>query len=243
MTHGNQEWQLYLADEVSVQNGQLVLRTRAREAMHGSKPYHFTSGWVDTRGKVELAYGMFTASIQLPEELPGVWPAYWLVDDFYHCWPMGGEIDILEAVGGYRQDSVFGTYHWGSACGQDEFEKDRGRNGDVVPPPGTRFSEKFHNFTAWWNATAVTWAIDGVPYVSRQVGHPASLFIPSWPLYHIFNTALSFWAGPQPPPRIGYPVYMRVDWVGAWAWDGPGGATGHFPIPYNATGLQPCHNC
>jgi len=70
------------------------------------------------------------------------------------------------------------------------------------------------------------------------VGQPAGLFVPSWPLYTILNTALSFWAGPQPPPTGGYPAYMYVADVAAYAWDGAGGATGQFEIPFNATGLH-----
>ena len=238
MTHGSQEWQLYLEDEVYVESGSLVIRTQAREATYGTKPYHFTSGWVDTLGLVELSFGKFEASIRLPEELPGVWPAYWLVDDNNHCWPVGGEIDILEAVGLFRDDSVFGTYHWGKSCGNDAWESDK-RNGDFPRPPGGHFSDAFHNFTAYWNASHLTWAVDGSPYVTRVVGQPAGLFVPSWPLYTILNTALSFWAGPQPPPRDGYPVYMYVDRVSAWRWAGASGGPGEFPIPTNSTGLNP----
>jgi beta-glucanase (GH16 family) len=241
MTHGDLEWQLYLKDEVYVENGAMVIRTRARNASYGSKPYRFTSGWVDTRGSArgENTYGMFSARIQLPLELSGVWPAFWLVDDNNHCWPRGGEIDILEAVGTTTNDAVFGTYHWGSSCGADGWSKDH-RKGIFPRPAREPFSAGFHNFTSYWNATHITWEVDGQPYVSRVAGQPAGLFVPSWPLYTIFNTALSFWGSePQPPPTVGYPVFMRVDWVGAWRWDGPGGDAGQFPIPYNGTGLQP----
>ncbi len=36
-THGSQEWQLYLSDEVYIEDGSLVLRTRVRDVMYGSK--------------------------------------------------------------------------------------------------------------------------------------------------------------------------------------------------------------
>lgn len=310
MTHGTEEHQLYTSDEVYVENGQLVIRTRAREAYHNNRLYHFTSGWVDTSGKVsralpccirrrarccgpalahsrtcaddvtrlcftsvvtvlrlifartslppvsrdargshrvaysplppqrEFGYGRFSARIKLPVELPALWPAYWLVNDKQRCWPTGAEIDILEAVGTFRNDSVFGTYHWGSACGKDDWSADK-RNGAVLPPPHQHFSDDFHNFTAWFNATAITWAVDGAPFVSRFAGQPASLFVPSWPLFTIFNTALSFWAGPQPPPTGGYPAFMRVESVEFAQWDGAGAASGAFPIPVNMTGLRP----
>ena len=131
------------------------------------------------------------------------------------------------------------TYHWGPACGDDAWTRDGDRNGAVPPPKGGHFSDAYHNFTVYWNRTVITWAVDGTPYVSRVAGQPSGLFVPSWPLYTILNTALSFWAGPQPPPTVGYPAAMRVDEVSAWVWAGAGSATGDFPIPFNATGLHP----
>jgi beta-glucanase (GH16 family) len=89
-THGDKEEQLYFADEVSVSDGNLIIRTSSRDVMYGNKPYNFTSGWVDTSNKVEFLYGKIEADIKLPKELPGVWPAWWLVQDKGgHCWPVG----------------------------------------------------------------------------------------------------------------------------------------------------------
>jgi beta-glucanase (GH16 family) len=239
-THGNQEWQLYLKEQVYVQNSMLVIETDVKPAISPTgKLYNFVSGWVDTANKVEFTYGLHEARIKLPKELSGVWPAYWLVDDIAHCWPVGGEIDILEQVGTFRNDSVFGTYHWGSSCGNDLWSKDGQRNGDYPKPVNGFFSDDFHTFSVYYNATAITWAVDGNPYVSRTVGDPASLFVLSWPLYLILNTAMSFWGSAQPPPQVGFPVFMYVDYVSFAVFDGPGSATGNFPIPYNATGLQP----
>ena len=242
MTHGDAEWELYLASAVRVADGALAIVTDAAAAVgpDGKRVYEFTSGWVDTKGKVEVTYGKFEARIQLPLPLPSVWPAFWLVDDNNHCWPTGGEIDILEAVGGFRNDSVFGTFHWGAKCGVDEWSTDGQRNGDAPHPPGANYSAGFHTFTAFWNRTAISWAVDGAVYVSRHVGDPANLFVPSWPLFTILNTAMAQWGGGvQPPSRVGFPVTMLVDSVTVFAWSGPGGSSGDFPIPYNSTGLHP----
>ena len=46
---GNQELELYMSDEVYVENGNLVLRTRYNPTYYGSKLYQYTSGWVDTQ--------------------------------------------------------------------------------------------------------------------------------------------------------------------------------------------------
>lgn len=57
MTHGSQEYELYTADEVYVQGGYLLLRTRKRKMPYGSKMYNYTSGWVDTKDKVAYKQG------------------------------------------------------------------------------------------------------------------------------------------------------------------------------------------
>lgn len=59
MTHGATEWELYEAEECSVADSNLVLRTRFNPTYHGEKPYNFTSCWVDSLGKAagELTYG------------------------------------------------------------------------------------------------------------------------------------------------------------------------------------------
>jgi beta-glucanase (GH16 family) len=59
---GTGELELYVPDEVSVEDGSLVLRTRHREpAVRGPRGvmFNFTSGWVDTSDKVAFKYGRF----------------------------------------------------------------------------------------------------------------------------------------------------------------------------------------
>ena len=107
-THGSQEWQLYVADEVSVAGSNLLIHTSAKHAMYGDKPYNFTSGWISSN--VGQAEGRFEARIKLPQPAKYVWPAFWLLPlsnpdaPEGRCWPTGGEIDILESVGGYKNN-------------------------------------------------------------------------------------------------------------------------------------------
>lgn len=39
MTHGDKELQLYMAEQVSLRDGMLVLTTAKKTAMHGTKKY------------------------------------------------------------------------------------------------------------------------------------------------------------------------------------------------------------
>ena len=152
MTHGTREWQLYMADEVYLEGGALVIRTRSRNASYGAREYKFTSGWVDTRGHAlgENTFGMFSARIQLPFEAVGVWPAYWLVDDNNHCWPTGAEIDILESVGSTHADSISGTYprdrsQWAGAHRGNFFSSAPTQHISLPPPFPTLFSPPCRN--------------------------------------------------------------------------------------------------
>lgn len=65
------------------------------------------------------AFGRFEIRAKLPNPSSiGIWPAHWLMPDPKTsvppnvCWPVGGEIDIMEAVGGNSYNQVFGTFHW-----------------------------------------------------------------------------------------------------------------------------------
>eukprot|EP01052_Picozoa_sp_SAG31_P017158 SAG31_NODE_1161_length_9593_cov_3.825629_9_plen_165_part_00 len=89
-THGDLEQQLYLGSAVSLDGaGHLVLRTARAgpdappTGPDGRRKYNFTSGWVDTEGKVETAFGWWEIRAQLPSPAArGIWPAHWLMPRF-----------------------------------------------------------------------------------------------------------------------------------------------------------------
>lgn len=121
MTHGDKELQLYMAEQVSVRDGTLVLTTVKKPAMYGAKEYQFVSGWVDTQSKISQTFGKIDVRAQLPNpDAQGIWPAHWLMPEknAWNCWPVGGEIDIMEATGGEQNNP-------GTAP----------TTGDTTPPP------------------------------------------------------------------------------------------------------------
>ena len=100
------ELQLYVKDEVFVENGSLVLQTRYRPDVvrsYGHSGKNFTSGWIDSSlhglgggrgprtqglrasssGGFSQLYGRFEWRARLPPgaKLPTIWPALWMMPE------------------------------------------------------------------------------------------------------------------------------------------------------------------
>jgi beta-glucanase (GH16 family) len=106
---------------------------------------------------------------------------------------VGGEIDIMEMVGGLHNSSVMGTYHWSeSQCYQDDWDKKNANYPAQNSSTFIDFSADYHVFAVTWTPYAIQWFVDGVQHFERDVGQPWNLFIPNTPMYMILNTALSW---------------------------------------------------
>lgn len=119
---------LFIADRVTVADGNLVLTTVWDPQEFNGVQYNMTSGWVDSQQKRNQTNGRFEASIKMPvSNATGSWPAWWLLPEG-ECWPVSGEIDIVEwyAGEGHNQHSrtenpaqMSSSFHYGYGCGDD----------------------------------------------------------------------------------------------------------------------------
>ena len=118
--YGNSELQYYGKEGVKVEAGKLVITARRLEEPYGPDGNYFTSGRVNTKGKVRLTHGKVEAMIRLPKTNGGLWPAFWMLgnDINKNEWPKCGEIDIMEmgSAAGMQQGNsnklVNGTIHY-----------------------------------------------------------------------------------------------------------------------------------
>jgi hypothetical protein len=97
--YGNAELQYYSPNNASIVNvpfesGTRALAIQARSQSVGSNV--FTSARLDTRGKVQVQYGMIEFRIATPNLGTGLWPAAWLLGTSSQGWPRNGEIDVME---------------------------------------------------------------------------------------------------------------------------------------------------
>jgi beta-glucanase (GH16 family) len=230
MTHGPTERQLYLADAVTVSDGALRIFTRREEEAGGvvspnGTIYNFSSGWVESRGKVFDAYGRLEVRAKLPSALAGAegawsdaWPAHWLMPEPSTsnppdvCWPVGGEIDIMEGFHprGDNEFSIYNTYHWAEECNEDLWGSDSGKFPALNDTDREFDFADWHTYAVEWSEDALEWFVDDEHVYRRVAGEPESLFVPSDPMYIILNTALTPWTASLDP---GFPVEHAIDSV------------------------------
>lgn len=212
----NNELQFYAADEVYLEDGCLVIRSREREL--GGRAY--TSGLVDTQRRFSQAFGRFEVRAMLPSG-KGIWPAHWMLPEDHPSWPP--ELDIMELLG-HEPDVVHMTQHWGTWPNNAH----RG-----VPVHGPDFSRGFHTFALEWSPDRIDW------YLDDHLEFSSTDDIPQMPFYLILNTAVGGdWPG-NPDGTTSFPQYHRIDYVRVYARDDPEHPTLTLVHPNGGITLEP----
>lgn len=202
---GNNELQYYTDSENNayVDNG--VLTITAREEQVGGRDY--TSTRITTQGKFDVKYGRIEARIKLPYG-QGIWPAFWMLGANFSQvgWPMCGEIDIMEMVGGPNRDNTcHSTIHWDNNGQHAEY-------GQSYTLPTGIFADNFHVFGITWNAQQIRGYVDDVEYFVADIT-PAGLSEFQNNFFLILNVAVGGnWPG-SPDETTEFPQTMQVDWI------------------------------
>jgi len=164
---GNNEKQFYKPENVSVQNGVLVLEAR-KDNNDRNIPY--TSGKISTGGIMnhdgvtkKQIYAVkpgerIEARIKSSRG-EGLWPAFWLIGATSNNlggykalgWPRCGEIDILEIKGG-QENRLISTIHYGQS-----WDVGRGNTGDFI--------DLSYNLADDWHVYGVTWDKDSLHFL------------------------------------------------------------------------------
>jgi beta-glucanase (GH16 family) len=203
----NEEDQYYTnrAENSRIEDGKLLIEAR-RDDWNG---HAYTSASRTTRGKRSWQYGRFEMRARI-DVRPGSWPAWWWLPDA-GGWPLGGEIDMMEAYQGRCLFNVMdGRKRWTSPTRT------------VASLGGDRWAAAYHTWTMEWDSARIDLYLDGVmmnhyPLDSADGTGPGGSNPFRHPGYLIVNQAIGGTQGGD-PSGTAFPVALRVDWIRVHAW-------------------------
>ena len=213
---GNQELQSYQADNVRVENGQLILEGREERVSDGTGTYNYTSGKIHTQGKFSKKYGRFEARMSLPQG-QGYWPAFWMMpeNDVYGGWAASGEIDIMESAGA-TPNKVGGAIHYGGQYPNNTYTAK-----DYYFPEGSN-ATSMNVYAVEWEPGEIRYYVNDVLYQTLNdwsttgTGNATKFSYPApfdQEFYLILNLAIGGWYGGEPDATTPFPGQMVVDYV------------------------------
>ena len=169
---GNNELQYYTDRPENVRlgddgegNGCLILTARRENYLNKQ----FTSGRLNTKGRIAFTHGKVEAAIKLPKTANGLWPAFWMMgNDFDQVgWPRCGEIDIVEmgnsaGISNGTQERFFnGACHWGPGWPNASYANSSTKNYSLQ-------DGQFHLFTLIWDDNVVKMYVDLDKYPNQN---------------------------------------------------------------------------
>ena len=188
---GNNEQQSYQADNITVANGSLIITAR-QEAVDNR---NYTSGRINTSGKLDIRYGRIEASVQTPTG-QGMWSAFWMLptNSPYGTWAASGEIDILEVFSRDPEPFTQGAIHYGMAWPLNAFNYAKYSGFD----PG----DGFHTYALEWDEEKVRWFVDG--------NHFYTVARSTWWTYYKDATTNAHVSGPDSAP-FDHPFHLLLN--------------------------------
>jgi len=170
-------------------------------------PAKYSSARMTTKGNRFWKSGVtIAARMKLPKG-QGIWPAFWMLPETGE-WPDGGEIDIVEMIGGNGKESTaHASLHGPGYYGANVIK------GSAFLPKGN-FSEAYHVFEIRWAKGKIDWCIDGKPIHSVS----AKTVPGAWPFdgkdfYVLLNLAVGGnWPG-NPNGTTVFPQSLYIDWI------------------------------
>lgn len=242
--YGNAELQYYSPNNASIVNvpfesGTRALAIQARSQTVGGNV--FTSARLDTRGKVQVQYGMIEIRMSTPPLGTGLWPAAWLLGVSPQTWPRNGEIDIMEmghkasvraASGAPSPDRFVGSnvITWQQAAcvpGNESCAASTAwqTKNWVVPP--TSLANRFVTYRFYWTESEMRFTVvdNGVERNMYDAPLPVNSSALQAPFYLLLNMAVGGnFTDAASPSQVSSPLpgTMYVDYVRVYQLDGKG---------------------
>ena len=199
----NGEQQYYLPAQDTLASGHLRITADKPASPVNGRTY--ISGHLIS--KATYVQGRFEARMKLPSG-KGFWPAFWLNDDAVE-WPLGGEVDIIEA-GGSRPTFMSSAFHWQQGANPPGYLHDYNSS-------TTNFQADFHTFAVQWDPVEIKYFVDGVQHFVVKYD-PSTMTQANFssPQNIRFQLAVGGNYDGDPDASTTFPQYLDVDYVRVW---------------------------
>jgi len=242
--YGNAELEYYSPNNLSIANvpfesGTRALAIQARRQTIGSNV--FTSGKVDSKGKVQVQYGMIEMRVSTPPLETGLWPAAWMLGVSPQTWPRNGEIDIMEmghkasvraAAGSPPADrfTASNVITWQQAAcvpGNESCAASTAWQTKNWVVPAASLANRFVTYRLYWTESEMRFTVvdNGVERNMYDAPLPVNSTALQAPFYLLLNLAVGGnFTDAANPSQVTAPLpgTMYVDYVRVYQLDGKG---------------------
>ena len=224
----NNEQQYYIPEAIAQDgsvNGNLVITTKriTQPPTNAGICYvglcSFTSGRLDTQGKLSFKYGFIESRIKMPAG-SGNWPAFWMLGDNINQvgWPYSGEMDIVE-IHSDRPSITTSATHFSATdtpntcCDNHRFVFDEVNFGRV------NVSSDFHTYAIAWLPNSISYYFDGQLVGSATPSRVSGKWVFNEKFFLILNNAVGSFGGSWANLQSST---MSIDWVRSYQLNGYG---------------------
>jgi len=224
----NNEQQYYIPEAIAQDgsvNGNLIITTNriTQPPTNAGICYvglcSFTSGRLDTQGKLSFKYGFIESRIKMPAG-SGNWPAFWMLGDNINQvgWPYSGEMDIVE-IHSDRPSITTSATHFSATdtpnacCGNHRFVFDEVNFGRVDVSSG------FHTYAIAWLPNSISYYFDDQLVGSATPSRVSGKWVFNEKFFLILNNAVGSFGGSWANLQSST---MSIDWVRSYQLNGYG---------------------
>ena len=224
----NNEQQYYIPEAIALDgsvNGNLIITTNriTQPPTNAGICYvglcSFTSGRLDTQGKLSFKYGFIESRIKMPAG-SGNWPAFWMLGDNINQvgWPYSGEMDIVE-IHSDRPSITTSATHFSATdtpntcCGNHRFVFDEVNFGRID------VSSDFHTYAVAWLPNSISYYFDGQLVGSATPSRVSGKWVFNEKFFLILNNAVGSFGGSWANLQSST---MSIDWVRSYQLNGYG---------------------
>jgi hypothetical protein len=223
----NNEQQYYIPEAIAQDgsvNGNLIITTKriTQPPTNAGICYvglcSFTSGRLDTQGKLSFKYGFIESRIKMPVG-SGNWPAFWMLGENINQvgWPYSGEMDIVE-IHSDRPTLTTSATHFSATdtpntcCGNARFVFD-----EVTV--GVDVSSDYHTYAIAWLPNSISYYFDGRLVGSTTPSRVSGKWVFNEKFFLILNNAVGSFGGSWANLQSST---MSIDWVRSYQLNGYG---------------------